>query len=60
LTVAYLVQRRGKDVFSLMADFSAKLATATISYELEFNQNDDSLGQTLMELEKMSVREYQK
>ncbi|KPJ66689.1 MAG: hypothetical protein AMJ43_07360 [Coxiella sp. DG_40] len=52
ITPAYIGQRRGKDVFSLMADFSTELVTATSFYELEFNLDGDSLWQTVMELEK--------
>jgi hypothetical protein len=59
ITPAYIGQRRGKDVFALMADFSAELVGNITFYEFEFNLDGDSLWQTVIELEKMLEREDQ-
>jgi hypothetical protein len=57
ITPAYIGQRSGRDVYSLMADFSAEMTRAIPVYELEFNLDGESLWQVLMELEGTSGRE---
>ena len=49
---AYIGQRSGRDVYSVMADFSAELVENVPVYELEFKLDEDTLWETIDELEK--------
>lgn len=49
---AYIGQRSGRDVYSMMADFSAELVENVPVYELEFKLDEAALWETVNELEE--------
>jgi hypothetical protein len=56
---AYIGQRGGRAIYSLMADFSDEVTRAIPVYELEFNLDGESLWQAVGELEKELERKKQ-
>ena len=51
ITPAHIGQRSGREVYSLMADFSTELVKSIPIYELEFNLDKITLWQAVSELE---------
>jgi hypothetical protein len=56
ISPAHIGQRSRRDVYSLMADFSAEVTKTVPIYELEFNLDAESLWQSVMELEEILGR----
>jgi hypothetical protein len=54
---AYIGQRSGRDVYSLMADFSAEVVENIPVYELEFTLDETALWETIDDLEERLRRD---